>query len=112
MAHIMKTKSLAILIGVFVVVASTALAGDNSDKKDSKSSTATAKAKDKKAEKQSGNTETYKGVRVTGSNVKQDIRKNGMITDNTGQLLVIDQQTIEKSGAVDLKQLLNKTGVH
>jgi hypothetical protein len=106
----MKTKSLAILIGVFVVVASTALAGDNSDKKDSKSST--AKAKDKKTEKQSGNTETYKGVKVTGSNVKQDIRKNGMITDNTGQLLVIDQQTIEKSGAVDLKQLLNKTGVH
>ena len=105
----MKTKSLAILIGVLAVVASTALAGDNSDKKDSKSSAA---AKDKKTEKQSGATETYNGVKVTGSNVKQNIRKNGMITDNTSQLLVIDHQTIEKSGAVDLKQLLNKQGIH
>lgn len=105
----MKTKSLAILIGV-MVVASTALAGENSDKKNSKAPNAAAK--NKKTQTTSGATETYKGVKVTGSNVKQDIRKNGMITDNVSQLIVIDQQTIERSGAVDLKQLLNKQGIH
>lgn len=109
----MKTKTLAILTGALLVVASTALAGDNSDKKDSKSSTA-AKNKDKKAQtaKEYGATETYKGVKVTGSNVKQNIRKFGMITDNSSQLLVIDQTMIERSGATDLRQLLGKTGVH
>jgi hypothetical protein len=105
----MKTNSLAILTGVLLVVASTALADEKSDKKDSKASDS---AKTKKVEKQVGAAETLKGVKVTGSNIKQDIRKHGMITDGQSQLLVIDQQTIERSGATDLRQLLNKQGVH
>src|SRR6185503_18522601 len=50
-------------------------------------------------------------VLVTGSHIKQEIRRNGRITDGPAQVVVIDRETIERSGASDLKRLFIHTGV-
>ena len=51
-------------------------------------------------------------VILTGSYIKQNITRNGRITDGMSQVIVLDRETIERSGASDLKQLLSHQGVH
>ncbi len=63
----------------------------------SKSSKASAPSKESKVE-------------LTGSYIKQDIRRNGHITDSQSPVYVIDSQAIQTSGASDLRQLLVKRG--
>ena len=48
---------------------------------------------------------------LTGSYLKRNLRKNGLITDGPNQVLVIDHKTIENSGASDLRQLLMRKGI-
>jgi hypothetical protein len=44
----------------------------------------------------------------TGSHLKQKIKRNGRITDGASQVIVIDRQDIERSGASTVTQLLRK----
>lgn len=51
-----------------------------------------------------------KDVTVTGSYIKRDVKRNGMITDGPNHVLVIDERMIRNSGSLDLRQLLTHYG--
>jgi len=51
----------------------------------------------------------YEYVTVTGSNLKQKIRKRNIITDTrTGSVLTIDQREMERNGNGDLASQLSR----
>ncbi len=47
---------------------------------------------------------------LTGSYLKQAVRKAGRITDGASHVIVVDRQAIDRSGARDLRQLLAQHG--
>ncbi len=49
-------------------------------------------------------------VELTGSYIKQDIRRNGIVTDGKNPVFVLDNDWIHQSGAADLSQLLIRSG--
>jgi hypothetical protein len=49
--------------------------------------------------------------KLTGSYIKRTYRRNGQITDGPCQVVVIDRETIEHSGATDLRELLIRKGL-
>jgi hypothetical protein len=53
-----------------------------------------------------------KNVQLTGSMIKRDVRRSGRITDGPSQVIVIDRESIERSGASSVAQVLSRTGVH
>src|SRR2546426_6710230 len=97
---------LALLITLFA--APTALAGDDAKAKDAKKTNTSAVEKAKKTQPTS--TEQKGGILLTGSPIKQNVSRTGRITDGMSQVIVLDRETIERSGASDLKQLLNRSG--
>ena len=97
----MKTTSL--LFTMMLTLAFSSVGSGADQAKESKATPAT-KEKRPKAEQQ-------EKVLLTGSHIKQEIRRNGRITDGATQVIVIDRATIERSGASDLKQLLVHTGI-
>ncbi|MEY2429512.1 MAG: hypothetical protein QOJ40_2397 [Verrucomicrobiota bacterium] len=96
----MKTTSPVFVLSVLLAAASGAFAEEKA--KDAKH---TAKAKDAHQTQV-----TSAGQYVTGSYIKQKLNRDGQITDGPSPLVVFDQQTIERSGASDLKQLLVRRG--
>lgn len=49
---------------------------------------------------------------LTGSYIKRDIHRSGMVTDGPHPVYVVDNETIRNSGAADLRQLLVFKGVN
>ncbi len=49
-------------------------------------------------------------VALTGSYIKRDVRRNGVVTDGPNPVFVLDSQSIDTSGASDLSQLLIRRG--
>ncbi len=47
-----------------------------------------------------------------GSLIPRETRINGLITDSQNHLVVVDQETIRRSGAADLRELLVRRGLH
>ena len=45
-------------------------------------------------------------VALTGSYIKQDVRRNGIVTDGSNPVVVLDSEAIRNSGAADLRELL------
>jgi hypothetical protein len=50
-------------------------------------------------------------VALTGSYIKRDIHRNGVVTDGSNPVVVLDQDMIRNSGAADLRQLLVVKGL-
>ena len=100
----MKKRSLVVALAITLGLASSVLASDTTkDKKDTKA---------KKAKQEQTASREKEKVLLTGSYIKQDVHRTGRITDGQSQLIVLDRETIERSGAADLKQLLISQGVH
>ena len=49
---------------------------------------------------------------LTGSYLKRNIHRSGMITDGPNPVYVVDNEAIRNSGAADLRQLLVFRGVN
>ena len=49
---------------------------------------------------------------LTGSYIKRNIHRSGMVTDGPHPVYVVDNETIRNSGAADLRQLLVFKGVN
>ena len=103
----MKTTSLALVMAITLSAASVAFASDKP--KEAKDANKPTVEKSKKPSKSEADTER---VLLTGSYIKQNIRRNGRITDGPSQVIVLDRATIERSGASDLRQLLAHQGIH
>ena len=50
-------------------------------------------------------------VVLTGSYLKRDINRSGVVTDGSNPVVVLDSEAIKNSGAGDLRQLLLFRGV-
>jgi hypothetical protein len=100
----MKTTS---GIGIFVLSILLAAASAAYPEEKAKNTKQTTKEKDASQTKV---TSAGQPQYVTGSYIKQKINRDGQLTDGANPLVVIDQQTIERSGASDLKQLLVRRG--
>ncbi len=96
----MKTTSFVIALSFTLAAAAGALAADTS-KEASKPSQQKTTSKSKTASTES--------VYVTGSYIKQDVRHDGKAGDNPN-LIVIDQQAIERTGASSLVGVLVRKG--
>src|SRR5947208_1422060 len=95
----MKRASLIIALALGFAAALGAFADDQA-KGTKPSNTSTAKesknAKVRAAQKEH--------VALTGSYIKRDIRRNGIVTDGPSPVFVVDRHTIDTSGAADLRQ--------
>src|SRR5438552_720693 len=101
MKKILPILTLTISLGI----ASQAAAADEA--KGSKQAKPTPREKAKQAQPQTGGETNV----LTGSYIKQKVRRQGMITDGANNVLVIDRNTIEHSGASDVRQLLVHQGI-
>ena len=96
--------ALAITLGA----ASGALAADKKDKQ----------TKDKPADSQpaakpkpAAETGTVKeNTALTGSYIKRDVKRGGVVTDGPNPVYVLDHDSIQTSGASDLSQVLLRRG--
>jgi hypothetical protein len=104
----MKTTSIE--LGLVVLLAAALSAVADNKPKDTKAEKPVLAEKDKKA-----TAKTYGEVRkerLTGSYIKQDIRREGLITDGPNLVQVIDSGMIRRSGAATVQQVLVNTGIH
>ena len=104
----MKTV-LKFALAIAFAAGSTALARDDAKPTDSQKTKPAAVKKAKKSKAAAA--KEQEGVLLTGSNIKQNIKQSGRITDGFSQVLVFDRDTIERSGASDLKHFLGQQGV-
>jgi hypothetical protein len=97
-------------VGFTLAVAPAMMAADAAKAKDDEKATpavvVSAKQPETKADADQGK------VALTGSYIKKDIHRNGVITDGANQVLVLDRKSIDESGASDLKQVLIRRGIH
>ncbi len=49
---------------------------------------------------------------VTGSYLPQDVEKTGSVTSGDGNLRIIDQSDIERSGGADVRDTLRRLGAN
>ena len=113
----MKTAALIVALAITAGTVSVASADDKT--KDTKA-TSTANTAPAAVEKPKATTEQQpqyvygktKDRYLTGSYIKKEVRRTGLITDGPSPVLVYNQKTIEDSGAGDLRELLIKRGIH
>ena len=97
----MKATLSVLTILSALLITLNASAGDSPAKKESApSKTAKRGSKDKKE-----TTEL-----LTGSYIKREVRRTGLITDGADRVFVIDNATLQNTGAADLKQVLARRG--
>jgi len=106
----MKTTSKVWVLVAAGMTALSALAVEQT--KDSKTAKATPVSdKTKAAQSQPANNCQGKERLVTGSLIPHKVKRAGLITDGSSQVLVLDRSAIEQSGAADTKQLLIHRGI-
>ncbi len=100
-------KSTALIFLLAIALSSTALAGE----KAKKTKPATAQ-RPKASQTQVTAPHEEKDVALTGSYVKRDVRRNGIVTDGPHVVYVLDNDAIRNSGATTVAELLTRRGVH
>ena len=96
---------------MIVAAGSGAFAGDQVQGKAKKKTQATASTPSQTMQKQPADGDQK--VLLTGSRLKQKIRRSGRVTDGANPVVVLDRDTIEQSGAATLRQLLrHESGFH
>src|SRR5512140_2665960 len=101
----MKASPFVMAFAITIVVASVASAGEKAKTGKPVKPQPVEKAKASAAQPLYSPEE--KDVTLTGSYIKRDVKRSGMITDGPSQVLVIDDRMIRNSGASDLRQLLS-----
>ncbi len=101
-------KTAALIFAVAVAISFTALAGEQTKDTPKKAKPARA-AKAKKTEVMAPQVE--KNVLMTGSYIKRDVRRNGMVTDGSSPVYVLDDDAIRNSGASTVSELLIRKGL-
>jgi hypothetical protein len=108
----MKLTSAICILAVLLFSSVGALSAEKADAKATESrqaAKAAAKAKKAAAKKHRKNTEH---VALTGSYIKQDIHRNGVVTDSVSPVVVLDSDAIQSSGAADLREVLVRKGLN
>jgi len=65
-----------------------------------------------KADKAAAKSEkSARQVALTGSYIKRDVHRNGIVTDGSNPVVVLDSEAIRNSGAADVRELLVFRGI-
>lgn len=100
-------KRASILLSILLASGICGLCADKAPVKDAKS----APPKEAKARKHAPRGGKTERVALTGSYIKKDIHRNGIVTDGPNPVVVLDSEMIRNSGAADLRQLLVLRGL-
>jgi hypothetical protein len=71
-----------------------------------------AAKKEKAPAKQKQTATVTEKTALTGTYIKRDVRRSGQITDGPNAVMVLDSETIRRSGASDVRELLVRRGAH
>ena len=106
-------KTTALIFAAAIALSATAVAGDKTeDATKAKSAPATKPAKPEKVKPTNVVApELEKNVAVTGSYIKRDVRRNGLVTDGSSPMYVLDNKAIQNSGAATVSELLMRRGL-
>jgi hypothetical protein len=104
----MKFTSSIVLLSVLLACPVGCFAAEKAAGK-SKEPKQTQVVKTKKATAKSQKTEQ---VALTGSYIKKDIHRSGMVTDGASPVAVLDEEMIRNSGAADLREVLVHRGLN
>ena len=103
----MKRISLTIALTILFCSSTVLLAaGKPNEKVNSRS------VKVEKAKKSTKAVVGHEQIALTGSYIKRDIRRNGVVTDGPNPVYVLDNEAIRNSGAADLRELLVFRGLN
>ena len=102
-------KTSALILAVTLGLASTALAADKVN--NTRKAKPATKERAKPANFETANPQEEKNVTLTGSFIKRDVRRNGVVTDGPLAVYVIDNKAIRNSGATTLGELLSRKGL-
>jgi len=102
----MKKTPMMLALAMTLGAASGALAADKKDKQ-----TKDKPANSQPAAKPKAETGTVKeNTALTGSYIKRDVKRSGVVTDGPNPVYVLDHNSIQTSGASDLSQVLLRRG--
>lgn len=104
----MKLASLTAALTVLLFSSTFVLATDKAAERPKDTNRAKIQ-KVKKADKPSRHQEQ---VALTGSYIKRDVRRGGVVTDGPDPVYVLDEKAIRNSGAADLRELLVFKGLN
>lgn len=107
----MKTVTSIVALAITLAAVSVASADEKSKQEKASSTAAAEKAKTTTQQPQYVYGKT-KDRYLTGSYIKHDIRRTGLITDGSSPVYVYNRKTIDDSGAGDLRELLIRKGIH
>ena len=102
----MKLFSLIIALTLVFAATSGALAADKN--KETKPAKGNAASQAKEAKSSAAQKEQQ--VSLTGSYIKRNIHRHGIVTDGPNPVYVVDGKSIEVSGGADLSQVLVRSG--
>ncbi len=98
----MNAKTLLIALSIGSALATSGIAAEK----------VKPKSKEKQVKPAPQTVPVEKNVLLTGSYIKRDVRRDGLITDGPLPVYVLDSEAIRTSGAADLSQLLLRRGFH
>jgi hypothetical protein len=104
----MKTVFLTLAVVIMAGLGTSAMASEKT--KDAKPTKAKPTSTEKSAAAQKKQRKKDSAAVITGSYIKQDVRRDGFIVESSSPLYVIDNDSIRTSGAADLNQLLVRRG--
>ena len=99
----MKLASLTVALTVLLSSSVLVLGADKPAKQPAKAKPAKVD-KTKTAAKRAA--PRHEQVALTGSYIKRDVRRNGVVTDGPDRVYVLDSEAIRTSGAADLREVL------
>ncbi len=103
----MKTSALILALALGLALSAFAADKTNSTRK----AKPTTKEKAKPAKVEAVSPQEEKNVTLTGSFIKRDIRRNGIVTDGPLAVYIIDNKAIRNSGATTVSELLMRKGL-
>jgi hypothetical protein len=104
----MKKTPMVLALAITLGAASGALAADKKDKqtKDKPANSQTAA----KPQAAANTSQIKENTALTGSYIKRDVKRSGVITDGPNPVYVLDHDALNTSGASDLSQVLLRRG--
>ncbi len=102
-------KTSALILALALGLALSAFAADKT--KDSRKSKPASKEGPKPSQVEASAPREEKNVTLTGSFIKRDIRRNGVVTDGPLAVYIIDNKAIRNSGATTVSELLMRKGL-
>jgi hypothetical protein len=106
----MKTTPMLVVLALTLGATSVALAADKTQDKQAPKEKPANTQPAPKAQTPSNSAGEKEHTALTGSYIKRDVKRAGVITDGPNPVYVLDHDAVQTSGASDLSQVLLRRG--